>query len=213
MRACCAILLTAVVLFVAGGRETRAQVEGFGWITASASYGGISGFCDGAIMLEEYVPVAVFGVNKRPNDKGRYTYFLLLKHQPEKRTGLNLKMEFSSNSSGHGADGTTKLILSGKPVEFGYHFKADETTQALLEETVKIGGKDLTKGDPRVYLIDLTRDEVVYRPVLVDLPDEVPDLNDMEKKETWGRAVHRTIKQLREKSPEVQRFLTPRPGE
>jgi hypothetical protein len=209
-------LLTAVVLFTAGEREARAQGEEFGWVTAMSHFSGMNGvsegFCDGVIMFEKYTPVVVFGFNKRPNDKRRYTYFLLLKERPKERAGLEFKMEGRWYSSGHQADGTTRLTLSGKPIEYSYQFKADETTQALLEETVKVGGKILKKGDPRVYLIDLTRDEVAYQPVLVDLPDEVPDLND-EKKTTWGPAVRRTIERLKEKSPEVRQFLAPRPGE
>jgi hypothetical protein len=171
-----------------------------------------SGFCDGVVMFEENVPVAVFGLNKRPNDKGRYTYFLLLKDHPGKRTGIHFKMEGHWYSSEQRADGTTRLTLSGKQIELGYHFKADEMTLALLEETVKIGGKDLKKGDALVYLIDLTRDEVAYRPVIVDMPDEVPDLNDSEGKKTWGPTVRRTIEQLKEKSAEVRKFLAPEPG-
>jgi hypothetical protein len=216
MRACNAIFLTAVVLFAAGDRETRAQGEGFGWATTMAHCNGMNGesvgYCDGVIMFEKYTPVVVFGLNKRPDDKGRYTYFMLLKERPKERVGLEFKMECRCSSLGHEADATTRLTLSGKPIEFSYHFKADETTQALLEETVKVGGKTLKKSDPRVYLIDLTRDEVVYRPVLVDLPGEVPDLNDQEKT-TWGPVVHRTIEHLKEKSAEVRQFLAPRPGE
>jgi hypothetical protein len=213
MRARNAICLTAVMWFATGDRETRAQGEGIGWANAmSHSSHGVNGesvgYCDGVVMFEKYAPVVVFGLNKRPSEKGRYTYFVLIKERPKERAGLDFKMDVRCVSLGHQADATTRFTLSGKPVDFSYHFKANETTDALLEETVKVGGKTLKKGDPRVYLIDLTRDEVVYRPVIVDLPDEVPDLNDREKT-TWGTAVHRTIEKLKEKSPEVRQFLAP----
>jgi hypothetical protein len=122
-------------------------------------------------------------------------------------------MKGSWYSSERESNGTTRLTLSGKQVEFGYHFKADEKTLALLEETVNVGGKVLKKGDPRVYLIDLTQDKVVYRPVMVDLPDDVPNFNDREKKQTWGPTVLRAIERLKEKSPEVRQFLAPTRGE
>jgi hypothetical protein len=216
MRSHYTIIIIAIILFVAGSQDARAGDEGSGWVNAMAHISGMNGetvgYCDGVIMFEKYTPRVVFGLNKRPNDKGRYTYFLLLKERPKERAGLEFKMEGRWSSLGHEADGTTRLTLSGKPIEYSYHFKADETTQALLEETVKIGGKVLAKGDPRVYLVDLTRDKVICQPVLVDLPGEVPDLSDREKK-TWGPAVRRTIEQLKEKSAEVRQFLAPGPGE
>jgi hypothetical protein len=73
--------------------------------------------------------------------------------------------------------------------------------------------RSVKKGDPRVYLIDLTQDKVVYRSVMVDLPDDVPNFNDREKKQTWGPAVLRAIERLKERSPEVGQFLTPTRGE
>ena len=213
MRTCGTGLLTSVILFAAVGREVWAQGDGVGWVSSMAHRNGMNGesvgYCDGVIMFEEYAPVVVFGLNKRPNDKGKYTYFLLLKERPRKRAGLEFKIEGRWYSSGYEADGTTRLTLSGKPVEYGYRFKADEKTLASIEETVKIGGKELKKGDPRVYLVDLTGDDVVYRPVMVDLPDEVPNLDDETVKDTWGAAVHRTIERLKEKSLEIRKFLAP----
>jgi hypothetical protein len=49
----------------------------------------------------------------------------------------------------------------------------------------------------------------LYRPVMVDLPDEVPDLDDETEKKTWEAAVHRAIERLKEKSLEVRQFLAP----
>jgi hypothetical protein len=122
-------MLTAVVLFAAGDRKAPAQVERFAWVTASSHYGEMegvsSGVWDGVVMFENNVPVAVFGLNKRPNDKGRYTYLLLLKDHPKKRTGIHFEMKGRWDSSERESNGTTRLALSGKQVEFGYHFKAE----------------------------------------------------------------------------------------
>jgi hypothetical protein len=210
--------ISGLVLALAAGWvepiSARGQDDRFGWDTASTHAGlmdGVSsGVCDGVVMFDNHAPVAVFGLNKRPNDKGRYTYLFLLKDRPRKRAGIHFKMEGSWYSSERETNGTTRLTLSGKQIEFGYHFKAEEKTLALLEETIKVGGKDLKKGDPRVYLIDLTGDEVVYRPVAVDLPDEVPDFDDQEKRRTWGPRVLRAIERLKERSPEVRQFFAPR---
>ena len=105
--------------------------------------------------------------------------------------------------------GKTHLILDDKRIETSYEAETDRKTNALIKEALKIGGKEIKPGEPRVFLVDLTQDKVSYRPVKVDLPDEVPEATSGHQ--TWALPVMRAIEQLKKKSSEVKSFLEEKP--
>jgi hypothetical protein len=162
------------------------------------------GYCHGVVVFDKGVPVACFGVNKRPKDKGKYLYLLLFKAPAVPLAGQGVKG--SASSKGDDADDALRITLGKKVIDLAYKYTADEKTHALTSETITVGKTPIKKGDPRVFLVDLTGKELTYRAVKVALPDEVPDLKDAEKK-TWPGTVLRAVEQLRKKSPEVAKFL------
>ncbi len=173
-------------------------------VSWSESSEGVVGVCNGAVLFERNRPVVCFGINKRPNDKGRYVYLLLFRTAPG--DGFDFTVGGSSRTSSDETNSKTSLILEKKTIEVAYKFKADEKTHALMSEALTVGGKEVKEGMPRVFLVDLTQDKVTYEPVKVDLPDALPDLKDggNEKSVT---ALHKAIDQLKAKSPEVKKFL------
>jgi hypothetical protein len=165
---------------------------------------GSFGHCNGVAVFEKGRPLIAFGLNKRPKEKTRYTYLLLFKNGPAKPSGIGVGGTL--RSTGNGADESIQLTLGDKVVEVAYKYTADEKTHALKSETVKVGGAEIKRNGPRVFLVDLTQDKVKYRPVNVELPGAVPDFNDAEKK-TWPATAVRAVDELCKKSPEVKIFL------
>src|SRR5262249_18430572 len=149
-----------------------------------------------------------FGMNKRPDDKGRYLYILLFKTDGGKLSGSGGGGKFKS--SGDSADETLQLTLGKKVIDVAYQYTTDDK-HAVTAETVKIGGKEIKKGDSRVFLVDLTQDKLTYQPVKVDLPGVVPNLDDTERK-TWGPTMARAVEDLKKKSAEVKKFLEEKPA-
>jgi hypothetical protein len=179
-------------------------------LSSSRSEGpeGVFGVCNGAVLFEKNRPVACFGVNKRPNDKGRFVYLLLFRTTPGE--GISLEVQGSTRTSTDETDSAATLVLDKKAVEVAYKFKADEKTHALLSESLKVGGKEVKEGEPRVFLVDLRQDKVTYKPVKVELPDASPYMKG-EGKEEWVAATHKAIDHLKATSPEIKKFLEENP--
>jgi hypothetical protein len=202
------LALPLVVVPAAPGADEKpapsASVNITGSYQRAAGPEGTHGHCNGIVVFEKDLPLIGFGLNKRPKEKGRYTYVLLFKNRPGKltRTGVAGRM----SSTGSSVDESMRLMLGDKDVEVVYQFSADEKTHALKSETVKVGGTEVKPDGPRVFLVDLSREKVTYRPVKVALPDAVPDFDDGEKK-TWPATAVRAVEELCKKSPEVKKFL------
>jgi hypothetical protein len=165
------------------------------------------GYCDGCVLTQDGIPVACLGLNQRPGKKARYLYLILFRAGPQKpsRQGVEGNIRGSSD----GAKENLHIHVDGQVIDLAYEFEADEKTHALVRESLKVGDTEIKEGDPRVLLVDLTQPKVTYRPVKVDLPEAVPDLNDNEDKKAWGPTILRAIEQLEEKSPEIKKFRAP----
>lgn len=185
-------------------KETKAP----SFLTCALARGGdretVFGLCNGCVLLEEGRPIACFGVNKRPKEKGRYLYLILFRAPVGGQA--DFKVAGSGNTNADRALRDDYVVLGGKKIELAYQFAADEKSHALVSEALKVGGKEVKEGDPRVFLVDLTQDKVNYESVKVDLPDAVPDLKDDDKKE-WAATLHEAIDQLKKKSPRIAKFL------
>jgi hypothetical protein len=163
------------------------------------------GYCGAYVVERGDVPVACFGLNKRPGEKTRYAYLLLFKPPAAKPPG-GLKTEGKGRATNFSLDLDFAVTFNGKKVAVAYGFTADEKTNRLRSETVKLGGQELKRDAPRIYLVDLTRREVKFVPVKGNFPVEVPDLTDWEHK-GWAKNIDRAIELLKAKSPEVKKFL------
>ena len=152
---------------------------------------------------------ACFGLNKLPKEKTRYRYFILFKSGPEKPKGGGTAVRQKSandwDSGVRTVDDSASIHLY-ETIELAYRLETDVKTHALKKEVIKVGDTELKEGDPRVFLVDFTQEKVSYRPVKVDLPDEAPDLKDLDTN-AWSEKALRTVEQLRKNSPVVKEFL------
>jgi hypothetical protein len=202
-------LLASSLLILSAARADEtpaptASVNITGSYQRSSGPEGSFGYCNGVVVCEDGRPLVCFGLNKRPKEKGRYTYVLLFKNGPDKPAAWGVRGKASS--SGDNADDDLRVVLGPKSVAVAYQYAADEKTHALKSETVKVGGAELKRNGPRVFLVDLTQEKVTYRPVRVELPEAVPDFDDAGKK-TWAATAVRAVDELCKKSGEVKLFL------
>jgi hypothetical protein len=209
-------VLIGLTLWVAGvpaalrgeGEADRPPSLVIGDYVRSASGGDYLGYCNGATLYDKGLPVVSFGVNQRPKEKARYLYIILFKTAPAKA------YSYEAGGKGGGdadeAESTVHMVLDGKRIEVAYQFKADRETHALRSESLKVGDIRVREGDPRVFVADLTGDKLSIRPVKVDLPEEVPDFKDKDRKD-WAPKVLRVVEQLK-KARAVRKALegTPR---
>jgi hypothetical protein len=174
------------------------------------------GFFPGAIMFHNKRPVVWFGLIKQPKEKSKFLYMLLFK-SPENAGNMSCvtgQEHYGPSLVQDSMDrirvtGKTDLKLDDKWIETSYEADSGRKTNALIKEALKIGGKEIKPGEPRVFLVDLTQDKVSYQPVKVELPDEAPEATS--GPQTWGPTVMRAIEQLKEKSAEVKSFLEEKP--
>jgi hypothetical protein len=206
MRRQAQVCVIALLVFGAATADDKASP---GFVTTMYFQTGAGadahGYCGQCVLHREGVPVACFGLNKRPGEKTRYAYLLLFKAPGAKPAG-GLRTDGKSQGTNFNLDLDATLTFNGKKVAVGYRFTADEKTNKLTSEAVKLGGKEIRPDAPRIYLVDLTRREITFVPVKVDVAVEAPDLTDSEHK-TWAKSVDQLIEQLKEKSPEVKKFL------
>jgi hypothetical protein len=165
------------------------------------------------VVLNKKIPVVCFGIRKAPGEKEKYLYILLFKNAPEEKVGD--RIEGRGKETNTGGDVFVRFTRSGKAIEITYQYKVDEKTQALKSEMLKVGTTEIKEDSPRVFLVDLIQEKVVYRPVKVDLPtdiptlhERVPELNGPEGK-AWAATMLRVVEQIKKKSPEVRKFLEP----
>jgi hypothetical protein len=202
-------LAWAIVLLVAGAATAEEeptpglQIQDFLVVGDGADAHGYCGLC---VVDHGGVPVACFGLNKRPKEKTQYAYLLLFKAPAAEPGGSVGTVDGKGSSTTFSLDTEATVTFNGKKVTVAYRFTADEKKNTLTSDTVKLGGQEVKGDAPRIHLVDLTRREVTFVPVKVDGSVEVPDLTDRDHK-TWARSVDRAIEQLKEKSPEVKKFL------
>src|SRR5947209_6242286 len=142
MHALRAALLALPLVIISGGRADDTPARSAS-VTVVGAYHRVgddndsSGYCNGVVVTEDGLPLICFGLNKRPKEKGRYTYVLLFKNGPGKLRGQGVEARF--NSSGDNADEFVRMTLGGKAVEVAYKYTTDDKTHALKSETVKLG--------------------------------------------------------------------------
>lgn len=173
---------------------------------AGGSKGGSQGHCNACVLFHNDRPLVCFGLNQRPKQKARYTYIILFKTGPEKITSTGVSGKISGTLDR--ADEAFDISLGKKVVKVAHKFTTDEKTGTVASESLKVGDTEVKPDSPRVFLVDLTQPKLVYRPVKVDLPTEVPEF-PKKSDESWGPVVLRAVNQLKEKSPEVKKFLEP----
>jgi hypothetical protein len=180
----------------------------------SGSTGDLSyGLATGVLVCEQKVspptgfrPVAWFGAVKPTDGKGQFLYLLVFK-VPVDFTAGGLEASFKSQgSSDTGAEGMMAVRLGKKKVEVAYKFATDAKTHAVREQSLTVGGREVKEGEPRLFVVDLTGDEVTYTPVKAGLPVEAPDVSESER-DSWGPAVQRAVDRLKKDSPELRKLL------
>ena len=160
------------------------------------------------------VPVASFGVHKQPGKRSRYTYLILFKTAGAVYKGLTehggkFSTNVTSTTFGLSSDGRGRVTLNqekgaDKVIDIAWQHETDKQTGAITREVIKLGGIELQKDAPRVYLVDLTKDQVVFQPVKAALPSEAPDTQQDDK--AWKASVLKGIEELK-KSAEVKEFF------
>jgi hypothetical protein len=85
-----------------------------------------------------------------------------------------------------------------------------QRTPPLLKDLkFKINEYEIKEGKPRVFLADFSGEKFKLTPVDAKLPQEGPNVQDIEFK-TWGDTVKKTIDLLREQSSDVEHFMNTR---
>jgi hypothetical protein len=201
------------VILALTARTAPADETGYGLNRASLLRVGKGkdgyGHCGLCVVTKDGRPMAAFTLDKRPGEDHRYAYLLIFPPTVPAGVGTAVGTAAAVSASNTELSLTGEVLFGGKAVPIKYKATYDEATNKLTSETITLDGKELKKGDPRVYLVDLSGDKPVLKPVKVDLPASVPDLAEEDSK-AWGAAVAKGLDQLKEKSPEVKAFLTPK---
>jgi len=149
-------------------------------------------------------PVAWFGAFKPNDGKSQFLYLLIFKVSPD--MGDFEMASQGRGSSSTGAEAKTVARLGKKQIEVAYKLITDAKTHTVRTQSLKLGDQEVKEGDTRVFVVDLTGENVKYLPVKGELPKDAPDVSK-EKSEGWGHVVQKAIEQLKKESPELERLL------
>lgn len=202
--------LLSCLIFAAlvSGDETFGQSYSYvaGHIAHASSNDTTSGFVDAMIMSRDDRPVICFGAQKRPTDKGRFTYIILFSPTAP-QSGFSVEAAGRSDGgSGAAADVSAKFKLKEFELTVAYSYASDKTTGALTSEKLQIDGKEVATEPTAVFLAERIDGKTKLNPVKVRVTTLPPDLGD-EKKELYPFSLEQTIDALKKESPEVAAFL------
>lgn len=196
-----------------------AAVEAFACFVGAAKRSGegesSAALVGGALLCQQPTmrPVAWFGAHQPPGEKARYLYLLLFKTPKDFDSRGEVAFSAAGAATETGSHSRMSVTLAGKQIDVDYRFDTDETLSRIIAQSLVLDGKEALAADagdhaPRVFVVNLTKETVEFRPVNVPLPKEVPDLT-LDNHDLWGATLKRVTQHLRENSPELQKELAP----
>lgn len=181
--------------------------EGYSYIAGHISYSSSGdssrGFVDAQLMTHDSRPIICYGAQKRPSDKGRFTYIILFAPDAPK-SGLGC--DFAGKTDGDAADVSATIKLKQFEVSVAYAYTSDEKTGELKSEKLSINGKETPTDPPQVYLAVREGEKSTLKPVKVKVTT-VPPTIGAEDKGTHPFYLQQTIDALKKESPEIAEFL------
>jgi hypothetical protein len=173
------------------------------------------GLATGVLVAEQklpapplrFRPIVWFGAVKPIDGKSQFLYLMIFKTPPD-FAAESFKWSFDSRgSSDTGAEGKMKFrVGTKKAVDIAYKIATDPKSHVLRNQSLTVDGREVQKGDPRVFVVDLTGRQATCTAVKVALPKNAPDVG-ASNRDDWGRAIDRAVDQLKNDSPESKRLL------
>lgn len=206
-RSCCSCLLLTILLAVnTGSLQGEDQVTGkaTGQHTLVTFNAKTVGFVGMQLLEIEGRPIACYGLHKPPHSPTRYTYLMLFNSAANPAKGAGVKGGGKSQINSNGrlqCDLKMTAVLGEREIDVQYKIHADG--MKVQSETLTIAGKHYGKERPTVFLVDLSDATAPIETVPV-VPAAVPDFS---KEDEWPTQIRRAIQELRNKSPEVRKFL------
>lgn len=167
----------------------------------------VSGSCGLCLLTLDNRPVACFGLRKAVDDKGAYTYFILIKTNPDEKfdgSGTGGQINFDGKMTKLDAE----IEAGERTIELGIRQKYDDD-QKLLSQTLIAGGKEYT-GEQLSFVLDLTGEKPVFHSVKAKPPATVPDFADKEQ-DSWGPTIQKAAAEFQKSSEEVRKLMEARP--
>jgi hypothetical protein len=152
----------------------------------------------GLVTEADGPPVACYGFVKL-KDETRYTYFILFKADSKKHKVNSLGQQVGGSVGPNDPIPITIDFAAGDAkLQVTYKAKANGAAGTIESESLTIGDKKYDKDIPPLFLVDLTQEKVSCRAVKgARVQHEGHDLKTLEK----------TIRQLKEKNPQVKEFF------
>ncbi len=189
------------------------------WLGDYSVSGGPYWPCPWAVVSDQLTsqPLAMFSAQKEAGGKAKCAYLLIFKlprsfstdgYVPTTTYGSNSEMVSHAHS----------FEVNGKTFEMEHKVKLDAKTEAPVSDSLTLGKNPVKEGEPRCYVVDMTGEITVYRPVKVDLPRvvlELPMGSSDEPKDwyrpapQWVTPVMKDIGELKKKSAELRELLAP----
>jgi hypothetical protein len=173
--------------------------------------------CPSAMISDQLSsrPLAMFCAHQLPGGKAKYAFLIVFKIPEGFSTSGYVPMSTFATTPeqiyyGHSFE------VKGRKFEIGYKVVRDAKTGAPVSDSLTLGGAAIKAGEPRCYVVDMTAEKTVYRPVRAELPRvtlELPKQGPDEPKDwyrpgpQWVTPVMKDIEELKKKSQELQALL------
>lgn len=221
------LMATAVFVLGCGGGP---GTTGSGTVEKSES--SVSYWCNGATPFTDDInafgcmgfagarqgkrPIVGFGLTKAAGEKARYACFFIFRVGELVNPPTYWCTQATTNPDHHDYEGS--VSVGSQRFDLDQKFILDEDHKTWSAYEVKVGGKDVSGTAPRVFLIALQADNITLTPVNVD--DELlapqflhgegdpdPSHQDLNTAIPWVKGALATLEQLKQKSPEIKKFL------
>lgn len=172
-------------------------------VGAGASADGFAA-SGGNLLAQGGKPGVMFGTVTPPKGTTRLSYVILFKLPPAK-SGFNIQSANDAKGlSAGGADIEAAHTIHGNRIEARSVFELKADRSAIEKETLSVGGQAADPMAGRLFLIDFTAASATYEQKDITLPDAAPTLTSEADVERFAESL---IKSLREKNPEIARWL------
>ena len=150
-------------------------------------------------------PGVTFGTVTTNSKKSTQLTYVILFKLPPSTNGSSFGVDgYGRSFSAGGGQVKSHFRINGKRIEASADYELNADRTAVSKEKLTIGGKEVDPAGGRLFLLDLTTDELAYQQKKIDLPDDVPKLVETGDVERFAELL---LKHLQEKGPDLKDWV------
>lgn len=131
-------------------------------------------FQSGMVYLPEGGPGLLLGMHEGPSGSREVRYAVLFHHNATPESAISAAVNSGTSYGGGIASVVDGITIDGKAVDLTMSVRLDKRLNKVTETKMTFNGTEIDYSKGRVFVVDLTGEEVTWSQAAVDFPDSVP---------------------------------------